>query len=494
MSPNNKVRSISSKDEIEERNEIDKDCNEVEGGSCRNSLSGLQKNHVSIDDIMDVLKALMLLGFASWSGLEEGKYYKRKLVAQILFCVNTYCIFFHLWNGILGIERNNRKQMEAKLNSVFEQRKKERREYLALINATKDIDFGLYQFIVTAKDAANDKTGNVSSNETNARKHKRDVVPNNKSSNTLQIPNNNNNNDYDSNNINIINNGHQNERPKHLKEVPKSPRSPMRRRSDSKKKIQKKSKKIIRPSDSLPIPTVDPEDTDNECYQDEEEVAITWAHSVLLKEFNRRCELHDRNKEATKRVNAKLEAFQTFKRLQDEQKKKEAKKKAKEETIYKTLDSNKPELDFTRNINNNRNNEIDRVDSNLDNDNKGVEDKTEATKDDVQKTEVVFLQDQIRTEEQKGHKSMVSGIFNSNTEKEKIKEAEKVLKRLDKISEIKKMKRREEFERVKEKRRIEEEKKRVEELKRLWKLKGEEEEHDVINETENGDDNELESK
>ena len=98
MSPNNKVHSISSKDEIEERNKIDKDCNEVEGGSCRNSLSGLQKNHVSIDDIMDVLKALMLLGFASWSGLEEGKYYKRKLVAQILFCVNTYCIFFHLWN------------------------------------------------------------------------------------------------------------------------------------------------------------------------------------------------------------------------------------------------------------------------------------------------------------------------------------------------------------------------------------------------------------
>ena len=96
MSPNNKEPSISSIDEIEERNEIDSNCDDPEGVSCKNNLSGLKKKQVSID----VTKALMLLGFSSWPGLEEGKYYKRKLVAQILtlFCVNTYCIFFHLWN------------------------------------------------------------------------------------------------------------------------------------------------------------------------------------------------------------------------------------------------------------------------------------------------------------------------------------------------------------------------------------------------------------
>ena len=93
MSPNNKAHSISSRDEIEERNEIDKDCNEVEGSSCRNCLSELQKKQVSIDDIMDVLKALMLLGFASWSGLEEGKYYKRKLVAQIKSVLCKYILY-----------------------------------------------------------------------------------------------------------------------------------------------------------------------------------------------------------------------------------------------------------------------------------------------------------------------------------------------------------------------------------------------------------------
>ena len=222
----------------------------------------------------------------------------------------------------------------------------------------------------------------------------------------------------------------------------------MRSKSASKKKFQKISKKIIRPSASLPISKVDPEDTDNESEQDEEEAAITWAHSVLLKEFNRRCELRNTNKNSKKRVNDKLQAFQLFKRLQDEQKKKEAKEKAKGETIYKTLDSNKPELDSIGNINNNENNEVNRLNSNQNNDNRGNQDKVEAKKDDLQnqKIEVVFLQDQIRTEKQKGHKSMVSDIFNSNTEKGKIKEANKVLKRLDKASEIKKQKKKEELE------------------------------------------------
>ena len=69
--------------------------------------------------------------------------------------------------------------------------------------------------------------------------------------------------------------------------------------------------------------------------------------------------------------------------------------------------------------------------------------------------------------------SMVSSIYSNEermyteTEKEKIKEAKKVLKRLDKVAEIKKQKEREEQERIKEERRKEMEKTRLKELRSI---------------------------
>merc|ERR1712165_554949 len=69
--------------------------------------------------------------------------------------------------------------------------------------------------------------------------------------------------------------------------------------------------------------------------------------------------------------------------------------------------------------------------------------------------------------------SMVSSIYSnedrnySETEKEKIKEAKKVLKRLDKVAELKKQQEREEQKRIKEERRKEIEKTRLKELRSI---------------------------
>ena len=84
MSTNNKECSISSIDDIEGINEIDNDANfDVTKVVCSRitesnftvqfsnpKLQDPQKKQVSID----VTKALLVLGFDSWSGVVEGKY------------------------------------------------------------------------------------------------------------------------------------------------------------------------------------------------------------------------------------------------------------------------------------------------------------------------------------------------------------------------------------------------------------------------------------
>ena len=86
MSTNNKESSISSIFDIEERHEVDSNaswdvtdgvCSRITGSNftiqfCIPKLQdpSIQKKQVSID----VTKALLVLGFASWSGLEDGKY------------------------------------------------------------------------------------------------------------------------------------------------------------------------------------------------------------------------------------------------------------------------------------------------------------------------------------------------------------------------------------------------------------------------------------
>ena len=78
---------------------------------------------------------------------------------------------------------------------------------------------------------------------------------------------------------------------------------------------------------------------------------------------------------------------------------------------------------------------------------------------------------------------MVSGRFISNTEKDKIKEAKQVLKRLD-----------EEAERIKNKKRKEEEKQRLAQLRSILRLKAAEQENVVINNNDTAEANDENGK
>ena len=365
--------------------------------------------------------------------------------------------------------------MNTKLDGLVEQRRKDRREYLALINATKALNFGLYQMMSSANNVANDHSRIESSNVNNTGKLKTKAGFNDKPSNVLQVPNNN----IATNNNNCHSNTN-NDRSKILN-ISKSPKGC--KSTVTKKKFQKISKKVIQGTKSLPSTFSNENDKNNEPDHDEEEVAITWAHSVLLKEFNRRCDLRHHNKVPNRQVNHKLQAFQKFKRLQEEQRKKDAKKETKGETIYRALDSNKTEYDNNTNINDDESiNETD-LDPNVIHANSLIEIKTEDEKDDLHnhKIQIVSLQDQIRKEKDRSHISMVSGVFESDTEKEKIKEAKSVLRRLDKIAAVKKHKEQEEKERIRQIKRKEEEKQRLVQLRKILGLKEVKQENDGIN-------------
>ena len=254
------------------------------------------------------------------------------------------------------------------------------------------------------------------------------------------------------------------------------PKTPSRGKSpNTKQKFQKISKKLVKGTKSLPLSSSNEDNDGNESEQDEEEIGITWAHSVLIKEFSRRCDLRNKTKETKARVNEKLVAFQQFKKLQEEQRKKEAKKEAKGETIYKKIEENNTEIDTNAKIVTDININDIKSDTNLSHSKTTNKNNAAQKNEEInnQKFEVVSLKDQIRKEKDRAKMSMVSSIYSnedrnySETEKEKIKEAKKVLKRLDKVAELKKQQEREEQERIKEERRKEIEKTRLKELRSI---------------------------
>ena len=374
--------------------------------------------------------------------------------------------------------------MNIKLNGVLEQLQKDRREYRALINATKASNLGLYQKMTSANDAAKNHSRIASANVNSTGKQKINECYNIKQSKVLQVSNN-----YTDNNS-ISHNTKNNYRSKNLN-VTKSPRRC--KSATTKKKIQKLSKKVVQKTNSHPSTSLNEDDEKGESDHDEQEVAITWAHSVLLKEVNRRCDLGHQNKAINKRVNHKVEAFQKFKKLQEEQKKKDVTKEAKGETIHKSLESKKPEYDTDTNINNKeiiKENELDHSNSIHGKSSINIQNEVEKEELTNHKTQIVSLQDQIRYEKDRGHISLVSGFFVSDTEKEKIKEAKKVLRRLDKVAEVKKQKEQEEKERTGQKKRKEEEKQRHAQLRKILSLKVVERENEVIDDNETADINE----
>ena len=368
--------------------------------------------------------------------------------------------------------------MNTKLDGLVEQRRKDRREYLALINATKALNFGLYQMMSSANNAANNHSRIESASVNNTGKLKTKVGFDDKPSNVLQAPNNNiaiNNNNCNSNT--------NNDRSKILN-ISKSPKGC--KSTVTKKKFQKVSKKVIQGTKSLPSTFLNQDNKNDESNHDEEEVAITWAHSVLLKEFNRRCDLRHESKGTNKRINHKLVAFQKFKRLQEEQRKKDANNESKGETIYRALESNKSEHDTNININDNENVNENDLDPNAIHESASIETKIEDEKEhsNNHKIQIVSLQDQIRKEKDRSHISMVSGVFVSDTEKEKIKEAKKVLRRLHEVAEVKKQIEEEEQERIRQQKRKEEEKQRLAQLRRILSMKAVDQENVVANDNE----------
>ena len=144
---------------------------------------------------------------------------------------------------IVGVEQNDPKEMKSKLNGILEQRRKDRRDYLALINATETLNFGLYQKISTVNDFANKKSRTASTNDDNTKKQKRNEDYNTMPSNFLRAPNDN----ITSNNDN--HNSPNNDRSKVLNRH-KSPRRC--NLTLSKKRIPKNSKKILEGTNSLP--------------------------------------------------------------------------------------------------------------------------------------------------------------------------------------------------------------------------------------------------
>ena len=133
--------------------------------------------------------------------------------------------------------------MKSKLNGILEQRRKDRRDYLALINATETLDFGLYQKISTVNDFGNNKSRTESTKDDNTKKQKRNEDYNTMPSNFLRAPN---------DNITSNNDNHNSQNNDQSKVMSRS-KSPRRCRSTlSKKRVPKVGKKVIEGPNSLP--------------------------------------------------------------------------------------------------------------------------------------------------------------------------------------------------------------------------------------------------
>ena len=327
---------------------------------------------------------------------------------------------------ILGVERNNPIEMQTKLKNVMEKRRKDRREFRALMKATKALNFDLqWVYVKGCSQIWTKPNPNVLQ------------VPK-PSLNVLQVPNQivSDNDDNDVSCKEVVN----------VSNVPKSPRSPSkspRRTPKNKKRYPKRSKKVAHGTKSLPHEHIFEDDEVDESDKEEED-AFNWAHSVLLKEFDRRSDMRHQNKVSSNRAKNKLLAFQKFKRLQEEQWKKEANERAKGETIYKATESNKPKSETNTSMADNANMNDRNLDPDVIRESSTTQNNAEVNDEELSnhRIQILSLQDQIRKEKERSHFSMVSEVFHCDTEKEKMKEAEKVLRRLNNTAELKKQKER----------------------------------------------------
>ena len=178
---------------------------------------------------------------------------------------------------MLGDKRGDVAYVEEQLNKVVEERLTERRDYMELIAETREINFDLYLKMVQADENRSDAYSNEKKKDTKKKK--------------LMIP-----------------------------QLSKGV-GPLRRAKSTRGGRVLKKKNVVAEEPTLVATN---EDTDV-LQQDEEEVSLTWAYTVLMKEFYRRNELRDKVVITKKKTNDKLEALWRFRKLQVEKKNQEKK-------------------------------------------------------------------------------------------------------------------------------------------------------------------------
>ena len=274
--------------------------------------------------------------------------------------------------------------MEDVLNKAMDVKLKERREYLDLIEETKEINFDLYLKMVQAEETR----ANALCQKGNADK----TSKTSKFSGTLKIP-----------------------------EILKDQEKPLRRAKSTRQRRVTKKYKATKEAVV--------EEPDEVAEQDEEEIALAWAYTVLMKEFYRRNELRGKVGTAKKKINDKLEALWRFRKLKETKKKEERKKNKdrKMKDMMKTASS----------VNAISGSQIGANASKKDD--KNVEDGNDLNVlkkrgSFKRKVQVVNLQDQIMSKRKPigdGSSPLVKEEFYKiKTEEEKVEEAKRVLKYL----------------------------------------------------------------
>ena len=293
--------------------------------------------------------------------------------------------------------------MEAKLSKVVADKVKERQEYLALIEATKDLNFDLYQKMVYAGEKRTDAL--TVHDPISHENHKTPIECNSK-----------------------IN-------PKH------PPQNSQLARNNKLTRGKRGIKKGGQFSDNVASYDIN-QNVALEKKEDEEEQSLHWAYSILMKEFHRRNNLRGKNKVSSKKANDKLNSFLAFKKSKEEHQRKEKKKGSSDKQKLDQSSLTKPV-----NIENIKDSSNGNIDTNIAEELKELKKvkintdgiaKKNATKKSV---EIINLQDQIQSKKkhvtESNETSSINQIFKSKTEREKIKEARKTLLELTERAERK---------------------------------------------------------
>ena len=287
-------------------------------------------------------------------------------------------------------EKGNVAYVEDNLNKHIEAKLAERREYLDLIEETKEINYGLYLKMVQADEQRH-----------GALFHEEKKIS----------------------------------EPQILKEVKvEKTNQPLRRAKTT--RSRRNPKKNIKLSEQPNcVATTDNKD---EVVQDGEEVAMTWAYTILINEFYRRNEIRDKMKKLKKTTNEKLEALWKFRKIQALTKK-ENKKKEKERKQQELLKSAAISAAISAKAASKASKKDEKSENTVSEENP-ESNGTKKRGSFKRKVQVINLQDQIdakkkSTGSQIGD-SQDQTFYRLKTEKEKIEEAKKVLRYLKEKQEL----------------------------------------------------------